>query len=116
MIGFILLSPFLAEQSHSKELMEMGEPNLRKQEQITMQTERSLVELEERERDIRQLEVRIDIVPNPKNRKRFVLLTDGYFWRLMYKAYVTKQPSVKKRIVSFYRNRAITDETRLFLY
>lgn len=42
--------------SHNKELMEMGEPNLRKQEQITMETERSLVELEERERDIRQLE------------------------------------------------------------
>ncbi|KAJ8737870.1 hypothetical protein PYW08_000465 [Mythimna loreyi] len=49
--------PFaMGNTSQSKELMEMGEPNLRKQEQMTMQTERSLVELEERERDIRQLE------------------------------------------------------------
>lgn len=38
--------------------MEMGEPNSRKQEQQTIQMERSLVELEERERDIRELEVR----------------------------------------------------------
>lgn len=42
----------------------MGEPTLREQEQV-MQTERSLVELEERERDIRQLEVRSTYVIKP---------------------------------------------------
>ncbi|XP_035452800.1 syntaxin-7 [Spodoptera frugiperda] len=48
--------PFaISGDSSNKELMEMGEPTLREQEQV-MQTERSLVELEERERDIRQLE------------------------------------------------------------
>ncbi|KAH9642356.1 hypothetical protein HF086_004888 [Spodoptera exigua] len=48
--------PFaMSGDSSNKELMEMGEPTLREQEQV-MQTERSLVELEERERDIRQLE------------------------------------------------------------
>lgn len=40
-----------------KELVEMGDSNLRHQEQANMQNERSLVELEERERDVRQLEV-----------------------------------------------------------
>ncbi|PZC79773.1 syntaxin-7 [Helicoverpa armigera] len=49
--------PFaMGSSGNNKELLEMGEPNLRKQEQLTMQTERSLIELEERERDIRQLE------------------------------------------------------------
>lgn len=47
--------PF-AMGSNNKELMELGDTNVRKQEQLTMQTERELLELEERERDIRQLE------------------------------------------------------------
>ncbi|KAM3968807.1 syntaxin 7 isoform 1-T2 [Aphomia sociella] len=47
--------PFAVTNSN-KELMEMGDTNLRKQEQLTMQSERELLELEERERDIRQLE------------------------------------------------------------
>lgn len=49
--------PFAASNANNnKELMEMDEAGLRKQEQLNMQTERSLIELEERERDIRQLE------------------------------------------------------------
>ncbi|XP_013189163.1 syntaxin-7 isoform X1 [Amyelois transitella] len=40
----------------NKDLVEMGDAGVRKQEQLTMQSERSLQELEERERDIRQLE------------------------------------------------------------
>ncbi|KAG6443164.1 syntaxin-7 [Manduca sexta] len=40
---------------HNKELLEMGDTT-QNQEQINMQTERNLLELEERERDIRQLE------------------------------------------------------------
>lgn len=42
--------------SGDKELMEMDDTNVRKQEQINMQAERTLIELEERERDILQLE------------------------------------------------------------
>lgn len=37
----------------------MGDTNLRKQEQLTIQSERELLELEERERDIRELEVSV---------------------------------------------------------
>lgn len=40
-----------------RELVEMSEAGQRRQEQATMQSEQSLVELEERERDVRQLEV-----------------------------------------------------------
>ncbi|XP_059055308.1 syntaxin-7 [Achroia grisella] len=47
--------PF-ALSNDNKDLVEMGETNVRKQEQLTMQSERELLELEERERDIRQLE------------------------------------------------------------
>ncbi|CAK1588521.1 unnamed protein product [Parnassius mnemosyne] len=47
--------PF-AMNANNKELLEMGDTNVRKQEQLTMQSERELLELEERERDIRQLE------------------------------------------------------------
>ena len=46
------------------------------------------------------------LCPVPKNRKWFVLLTDGYFWRLMSYTLCQKQPSTK-RILSFYRNRAL---------
>ncbi|XP_004929803.1 syntaxin-7 isoform X2 [Bombyx mori] len=47
--------PFAMGNSN-KDLVEMTETDVRKQEQMNMQAERSLVELEERERDIRQLE------------------------------------------------------------
>ena len=43
------------------------------------------------------------LCPVPINRKRFVLLTDGYFWRLMYRAYVKKQPSVSKTNRFFFK-------------
>lgn len=43
--------------SRDPQLLEMDETTTQKQEQMTMQTERELQELEEREQDIRQLEV-----------------------------------------------------------
>ncbi|XP_041987804.1 syntaxin-7 [Aricia agestis] len=47
--------PF-AVGGNKEQLVEMDETNVRKQEQINIQTERELQELEEREQDIRQLE------------------------------------------------------------
>ncbi|XP_063394432.1 syntaxin-7 [Cydia fagiglandana] len=43
----------------SNDLVEMDDKNTRRQEQMTMQTDQDLQQLEERERDIRQLEVRL---------------------------------------------------------
>ncbi|XP_045509803.1 syntaxin-7 [Colias croceus] len=40
----------------NRELVEMGDTNVRKQEQLTMQSEREMLELEQREKDIKQLE------------------------------------------------------------
>ncbi|CAB3226146.1 unnamed protein product [Arctia plantaginis] len=56
--SFSLGDPFAmgGQSSGNKELVELGEPTVRQQEQLTMDTERNLVELEERERDIRSLE------------------------------------------------------------
>lgn len=54
----ILKNKSLAGGNTDQQLVEMSDTNLRKQEQITRQTERELLELEEREQDIRQLEVR----------------------------------------------------------
>lgn len=52
--------PFALRQKHpNDELVDLGEPDARKQEQLTMQNERSIIELEERERDIRALESNI---------------------------------------------------------
>lgn len=49
--------PFaMSSQSGNNELVEIGDSSVRKQEQLTMQTERSILELEERENDIRSLE------------------------------------------------------------
>ncbi|KAJ0184072.1 hypothetical protein K1T71_000495 [Dendrolimus kikuchii] len=48
--------------SGNSELLELDDTNQRKQDQINMQTERTLLELEEKERDIRELESNITAV------------------------------------------------------
>lgn len=53
-INFVIVT---GGSSRDAQLLEMDETTTQKQEQATMQTERELLELEEREQDIRQLEV-----------------------------------------------------------
>ncbi|CAH2034927.1 unnamed protein product, partial [Iphiclides podalirius] len=54
-----IVAPFAMNSNNKEQLVEMGDTNVRRQEQMTVQSERELLELEERERDIRQLETDI---------------------------------------------------------